>query len=157
VTSVVRPGRTAITGVRESTGRSLRTIIIHIRCGQADRLRPTRIMADLRVADIEATKSFYTDYLALSTEECNVGWVAAKPPDTRANVKLIWSDLLSRGSVGRPSRLLGVGASRLIDHGGGERVVGDARSGPRSMRTGTASKQFMTDGALKCGVRRQTP
>jgi hypothetical protein len=28
-------------------------------------MRATRIMANLRVADVEATKSFYTDYLGL--------------------------------------------------------------------------------------------
>ncbi|MGH3850303.1 MAG: VOC family protein, partial [Pseudonocardiaceae bacterium] len=33
-------------------------------------------MANLRVADVEAAKSFYTDYLGLSTEEFNMGWVA---------------------------------------------------------------------------------
>jgi catechol 2,3-dioxygenase-like lactoylglutathione lyase family enzyme len=37
-------------------------------------MRATRIMANLRVADVEATKSFYTDYLGLSTEEFNMGW-----------------------------------------------------------------------------------
>ncbi len=30
-------------------------------------------MANLRVVDVEATKSFYTDYLGLSTEEFNMG------------------------------------------------------------------------------------
>jgi catechol 2,3-dioxygenase-like lactoylglutathione lyase family enzyme len=37
-----------------------------------------RVMADLRVADVEAAKSFYTDYLGLSTEEFNMGWVARR-------------------------------------------------------------------------------
>jgi catechol 2,3-dioxygenase-like lactoylglutathione lyase family enzyme len=51
-------------------------------------MRATRIMANLRVADIEATKSFYTDYLGLSTEEFNMGWVACyTSPDTGANVQ----------------------------------------------------------------------
>lgn len=39
-------------------------------------MRATRITANLRVADIETTKSFYTEYLGLSTEEFNLGWVA---------------------------------------------------------------------------------
>ena len=48
-------------------------------------MRATRIMANLRVADVEATKSFYTDYLGLSTEEFNMGWVARyTSPYTRA-------------------------------------------------------------------------
>src|SRR5205814_4429587 len=39
------------------------------------------IMANLRVADVEATKSFYTDYLGLSTEEFTWdGWPAAPLP-----------------------------------------------------------------------------
>jgi catechol 2,3-dioxygenase-like lactoylglutathione lyase family enzyme len=37
-------------------------------------------MANLRVADVEAAKSFYTDYLGLSTEEFNMGWVARYTP-----------------------------------------------------------------------------
>jgi predicted enzyme related to lactoylglutathione lyase len=56
-------------------------------------MRATRIMANLRVDDIEATKSFYTDYLGLSTEEFNMGWVARyTSPDTRANVQLVTRD-----------------------------------------------------------------
>ncbi|MEP6649075.1 MAG: VOC family protein [Lapillicoccus sp.] len=52
-----------------------------------------RIMANLRVADIEAAKGFYTDYLGLSTEEFNLGWVARyTSPDTRANVQLVTGD-----------------------------------------------------------------
>ncbi len=56
-------------------------------------MRATRIMANLRVADIGATKSFYTDYLGLSTEEFNLGWVARyTSPDTRVNVQLVTRD-----------------------------------------------------------------
>jgi hypothetical protein len=86
-------GRTPITGVRESTRRSVRTIIVHIRCRQEDRMRAKRIMANLRVADVDAAKSFYTDYLGLSTEEFNMGWVARyTSPDTTANVQLVTRD-----------------------------------------------------------------
>src|SRR5262245_10087610 len=64
-----------------------------IRCRQEDHVRATRIMANLRVADIEATKSFYTDYLGLSTEAFNMGWVARYTnPDTGANVQLVTRD-----------------------------------------------------------------
>jgi catechol 2,3-dioxygenase-like lactoylglutathione lyase family enzyme len=50
-------------------------------------------MANLQVADIAATKSFYTDYLGLSTEEFNMEWVARyTSPDTRANVQLLTHD-----------------------------------------------------------------
>jgi hypothetical protein len=39
--------RTAITRVRESTRRSVRTNIMHILCRQEDRMRAIRIMANL--------------------------------------------------------------------------------------------------------------
>jgi len=66
---------------------------MHIRSKQEDRVRATRIMANLRVADIETAKSFYTDYLGLSTEEFNMGWVARyTSPDTETNVQLVTRD-----------------------------------------------------------------
>ncbi len=53
----------------------------------------TRIIADLHVADIDATKRFYTDYLGLSSEEFNMGWVARyTSPGTGANVQLVTRD-----------------------------------------------------------------
>jgi predicted enzyme related to lactoylglutathione lyase len=56
-------------------------------------MRALRIMADLHVADIEATKSFYTDYLGLRSEEFNMGWVARyTSPDTGAMVQLVTRD-----------------------------------------------------------------
>ena len=56
-------------------------------------MRVTRIMANLRVADVETAKGFYTDYLGLSTEEFNMGWVARyTSPDTGANVQLLTRD-----------------------------------------------------------------
>ncbi len=56
-------------------------------------MRATRIMANLRVADIEAARSFYTDYLGLSSEEFNLGWVARyTSPETKANVQLVTRD-----------------------------------------------------------------
>ena len=52
-----------------------------------------RIIADLPVADIEAAKGFYTDYLGLSAEEFNLGWVARyTAPDTGAHVQLVTRD-----------------------------------------------------------------
>lgn len=56
-------------------------------------MRAKRIMANLPVTDIESTKSFYVDYLGLSTEEFNLGWVARyTSPDTRASVQLVTGD-----------------------------------------------------------------
>jgi predicted enzyme related to lactoylglutathione lyase len=56
-------------------------------------MRATRIFANLRVADIEAAKSFYTDYLGLSNEEFNMGWVARyASADAKAKVQLVTRD-----------------------------------------------------------------
>jgi catechol 2,3-dioxygenase-like lactoylglutathione lyase family enzyme len=56
-------------------------------------MRATRIFANLRVADLEASRSFYTDFLGLSTEEFNLGWVARyTSSDTGANVQLVTRD-----------------------------------------------------------------
>jgi catechol 2,3-dioxygenase-like lactoylglutathione lyase family enzyme len=64
-----------------------------IRNGQEVRMRTIRIIPNLRVADIEAAKGFYTDYLGLSTEEFNLGWVArCTSPDTGANLQLVTGD-----------------------------------------------------------------
>ncbi len=51
-------------------------------------MRAKRIMANLRVADVDPAKDFYTDYLGLITEEFNMGWVARyTSPDNGANVQ----------------------------------------------------------------------
>ena len=56
-------------------------------------MRAKRIMANLRVADVDAAKTFYTDYLGLSTEEFNMGWVARyTSADSGANVQLVTRD-----------------------------------------------------------------
>jgi predicted enzyme related to lactoylglutathione lyase len=56
-------------------------------------MRATRITTNLHVADVDATKGFYTDYLGLSTEEFNMGWVARyTSPDSGANVQLVTRD-----------------------------------------------------------------
>jgi predicted enzyme related to lactoylglutathione lyase len=58
-----------------------------------DPMRAKRITANLRVADVEAAKSFYTGYLGLRTEEFNMGWVARyTSPDTGVNVQLLTHD-----------------------------------------------------------------
>lgn len=56
-------------------------------------MRVERITANLRVADVDEASSFYTDYLGLSTEEFNMGWVARyTSPDTGAHVQLVTRD-----------------------------------------------------------------
>lgn len=50
-------------------------------------------MANLRVADIEEAKGFYTGYLGLSNEQFNMGWVARyTSADSRAVVQLVTGD-----------------------------------------------------------------
>ncbi len=56
-------------------------------------MRPTGLTANLNVPSIEEARSFYTDYLGLSVEEMNLGWVARfTTPDGRATVQLVSSD-----------------------------------------------------------------
>jgi predicted enzyme related to lactoylglutathione lyase len=56
-----------------------------------------RITANLRVPDIDAAKSFYTDYLGLSAEEFNMGWVARyTSPDTGVNIQLVTKDATAK-------------------------------------------------------------
>ncbi len=59
-------------------------------------MRAIRVTANLHVANIDAAKDFYTDYLGLSSEEFNMGWVARyTSPDGRANIQLVTGDATS--------------------------------------------------------------
>jgi len=52
-----------------------------------------RIIADLQVADLATAKDFYTEFLGLSIEEFNLGWVARyTSPETGAMVQLLTAD-----------------------------------------------------------------
>jgi predicted enzyme related to lactoylglutathione lyase len=56
-------------------------------------MRVTGIHANLPVADIAEARDFYTDYLGLSDEEFNMGWVARySTPDGKASVQLVTGD-----------------------------------------------------------------
>ncbi|MEU8613364.1 VOC family protein [Actinoplanes sp. NPDC048791] len=56
-------------------------------------MRARRIMTNLPVPDLEAAKGFYTDFLGLSTEEFNLGWVARyTSSDGGASVQLVSGD-----------------------------------------------------------------
>lgn len=56
-------------------------------------MRPTRIIPNLPVADIEAAEAFYGGFLGLSTEEFNLGWVARRThPETGAHLQLVTAD-----------------------------------------------------------------
>jgi catechol 2,3-dioxygenase-like lactoylglutathione lyase family enzyme len=59
-------------------------------------MRANDIIANLRVADVDAAKSFYADYLGLSTEDFNLGWVArCTHPETGARLQLVTRDATS--------------------------------------------------------------
>jgi catechol 2,3-dioxygenase-like lactoylglutathione lyase family enzyme len=56
-------------------------------------MRAHRITANLPVADLAAAKGFWTDYLGLTDEEFNLGWVARyTDPATGAHVQLVTRD-----------------------------------------------------------------
>ncbi|MHB8614063.1 MAG: VOC family protein [Candidatus Dormibacteraceae bacterium] len=56
-------------------------------------MRVTGIVANLPVADIAAARDFYTDYLGLSVEGFNLGWVANyRSPRGEATVQLVTRD-----------------------------------------------------------------
>ncbi len=55
--------------------------------------RATRVTANLQVADLDAAKPFYTDFLGLSVEEFNLGWVARlSAADSGASLQLVTQD-----------------------------------------------------------------
>jgi catechol 2,3-dioxygenase-like lactoylglutathione lyase family enzyme len=56
-------------------------------------MRTKRIITDLQVSDLVTARDFYTEYLGLSLEEFNLGWVARyTSPDTGAMVQLLTAD-----------------------------------------------------------------
>ncbi len=56
-------------------------------------MRVTQIIADLHVPDLGAARGFYADYLGLSVEEFNLGWVARHTsPETGACLQLVTHD-----------------------------------------------------------------
>ena len=56
-------------------------------------MRVTGIHSNLPVAGIDAARDFYADYLGLSVEEFNMGWVARySSPDGSASVQLVTRD-----------------------------------------------------------------
>lgn len=56
-------------------------------------MQPTHVIANLSVRDIGEAKDFYADYLGLTVEGFNLGWVARyQSPDGRAAVQLVTGD-----------------------------------------------------------------
>jgi catechol 2,3-dioxygenase-like lactoylglutathione lyase family enzyme len=61
--------------------------------GREIRMRVMDVIADLRVADIDEARAFYADYLGLSTEEFNLGWVARfTSPESGAHLQVLTRD-----------------------------------------------------------------
>ena len=56
-------------------------------------MQAARITANLSVPDVGEARDFYVDYLGLSVEGFNMGWVARfQSPDGRAVVQLVTRD-----------------------------------------------------------------
>jgi predicted enzyme related to lactoylglutathione lyase len=56
-------------------------------------MHPTGITANLSVADMAQAREFYMDFLGLSVEEMNLGWVTrVRTPDGRAVLQLVTRD-----------------------------------------------------------------
>ena len=87
-------------------------------------MRVTGVTSNLPVADIDAARGFYADYLGLTVEDFNLGWVARYgSPDGRACVQLVTRDatkssglcdLSARGGATstRPTRKRSAAATR---------------------------------------------
>jgi predicted enzyme related to lactoylglutathione lyase len=59
-------------------------------------VQPTGITANLSVPDIGEARAFYVDYLGLSVQGFDMGWVARfQSPDGRAVVQLVTRDAAS--------------------------------------------------------------
>ena len=56
-------------------------------------MRPTQVTANLSVADLSGARDFYRDFLGLSVEAFDLGWVVnLQSPDGRAVVQLVSRD-----------------------------------------------------------------
>ena len=55
-------------------------------------MHPTGVVANLSVADLAEARDFYVDFLCLSVEGFNLGWVVnLQSPDGRAVVQSEWT------------------------------------------------------------------
>ncbi|HSS93652.1 MAG TPA: VOC family protein [Candidatus Dormibacteraeota bacterium] len=56
-------------------------------------MRVTRVFANLSVSDIGKAREFYVDYLGMSSESLNLGWVARfETPDGKGAIQLVTRD-----------------------------------------------------------------
>lgn len=64
-----------------------------VSCDDEPVVRVVEIIADLHVDDIASAREFYANFLGLSIEEFNLGWVARfTSPDTGANLQVVTRD-----------------------------------------------------------------
>ncbi|MCZ4521414.1 VOC family protein [Rhodococcus ruber] len=57
-------------------------------------MRTTSIITNLRVPNVDAAKSFYSEFLGLASEEFDMGWVARlTSPDRPVSVQLVTGDV----------------------------------------------------------------
>ena len=83
---------------RRDPARSRAVADVHGRRGTRDArsVRVTGVTANLPVSDVEAARGFYADYLGLSVEQMNLGWVARyQTEDGRASVQVVTRDATS--------------------------------------------------------------
>lgn len=56
-------------------------------------MRPTGVVTNIAVDDLEKARAFYSDYLGLTVEAFNLGWVCQlQSSDGRASVQLVTAD-----------------------------------------------------------------
>lgn len=56
-------------------------------------MKPTGVVTNIAVDDLDEAKKFYADYLGLTVEAFNLGWVCQlQSPDGRASVQLVTRD-----------------------------------------------------------------
>lgn len=56
-------------------------------------MKPTGVVTNIAVDDLEEAKKFYADHLGLTVEAFNLGWVCQlQSPDGRASIQLVTRD-----------------------------------------------------------------
>src|SRR5690606_10466696 len=79
-------------------------------------MRPTRVMANLTVPDIDEARSFYVDYLGLAEVDLGLDWVARFQTDDGGSAIQLWTR--PAASTGRHGRRRGAAAEPSGSGGG---------------------------------------
>jgi catechol 2,3-dioxygenase-like lactoylglutathione lyase family enzyme len=68
-------------------------LVVRISAFEGGQVQISGVVPNIPVDDIEAARDFYTEYLGLSVEGFNMGWVAHyQSPDGKAHVQLVTRD-----------------------------------------------------------------